>query len=77
MTNTDAPSGEVTFMPDGSGRMVMGTRTLSPTWREGDAGQLCMKPLPIFPERCTTLRRDGQAVVGLDNGTLKFRLTRP
>jgi hypothetical protein len=77
MTSTDAPGGEVTFTPDGTGRMVMGTRSLSPTWREGDAGQFCIKPMQIFPERCATLRREGTAIVGLNNGQVQFRLTRP
>jgi hypothetical protein len=77
MANTAGPGGQITLMPDGKGRMVMGAMTASPTWREGEKGELCLKPMLVMPERCATLQREGAAIVGLDKGQVKFRLTRP
>ncbi len=77
MAQTDGTAGQVTLMPDGKGRMVMGSMTASPTWRETENGQLCIKPMLIVPERCATLQRDGATIVGLNSGKVQFRLTRP
>jgi hypothetical protein len=76
MTQADGTKGQVTLTPDGKGQMQIGSRVVSPTWRQNEAGQLCLKPALIIPERCATLRREGQTILGLDNGAVQFRLDR-
>jgi hypothetical protein len=76
MTHADGTKGQVTLTPDGKGQMQIGSRVVSPTWRQNEAGQLCLKPALILPERCATLRREGQTILGLDNGAVQFRLSR-
>jgi hypothetical protein len=77
MTQTDGTKGQITLLPDGKGQMQIGSMTISPSWREGDGGQLCLKPAFVMPERCATLQREGQVIVGLSNGSAQFRLSRP
>lgn len=77
MTNVDGSGGQITLTSDGKGTMALGSRTISPSWRQSETGQLCIKPVMVVPERCATLRRDGAAIIGLRDGQLQFRLTRP
>jgi hypothetical protein len=76
MTQADGTKGQVMLAPDGKGQMQIGSRVVSPTWRQNEAGQLCLKPALILPERCATLRREGQTILGLGNGAVQFRLSR-
>lgn len=76
MVQRDGMTGEITFQPGGKATMQSGSRTLAPSWRAGENGKLCIKPMPIIPERCVDLRRDGRAVVGTNQDGEQFRLSR-
>jgi hypothetical protein len=72
----DGKGGQVTLMPDGKGRMQMGSMVLSPTWTPTADG-FCLKPVPIVPANCLALVRDGKAILGQKNGKTEIRLERP
>lgn len=77
MTQSNGTTGQVTLTPDGKAVMQIGSRSISPSWRVSERGELCIKPAMIIPERCSILKRDGAAIIGFQNGEEQFRLTRP
>jgi hypothetical protein len=73
---SDGKTGQVTLSKDGTAQMQIETMRASPTWRKADNGQLCVKPALVIPERCSTLKKEGAAIVGSSDGKEQFRLTR-
>lgn len=66
---------KLTLNPDGTGKMEGGPMTMTPSWREAPGG-MCMKPMAMLPEKCVTFRRDGAAIIGVNNGEPEIRLQR-
>lgn len=76
LVQNDGTTGQIALFPDGKATMTIGSRTLAPTWRTNGAGQLCLQPLPVVPERCIDLKPDGAAILGARNARIEFRLFR-
>ena len=77
LAHASGQAGKISFTADGNASMQMGDRQISPTWRIIGNGQFCLKPMLVIPERCVTLQRDGDTLIGIANGSEEFRLTRP
>lgn len=73
---SDGQTGKIRLSSNGTGSMQIGERTLSPKWRVGQNGELCLKLALIIPERCVSLVRDGESVLGISGGAHQFRLSR-
>lgn len=74
MTMAEGRTGRLTLRSDGTGQMQAGPMNLSATWRETRDG-LCLKPM-MAGERCATLIRQGNTVIGANEGREQFRLSR-
>lgn len=74
MRRADGGQSRVTLNPDGSARVQVGILTMDASWREAPDG-MCLRP-SVAAERCVTLRRVANAVIGMREGREEFRLTR-
>lgn len=77
MNHSNGETGRLTLGSNGTATMQFSSRTVNPTWRLNEKGLFCLKVMVFMPERCASLRREGEAIVGVSNGVVQFKLSRP
>jgi hypothetical protein len=75
MLMDDGRRTSLVLFADGTGTMKGGTMQLSPKWRPTADG-MCLKPIPLMPERCVILAPTKKGFVGSSDGAAVFTLER-
>jgi hypothetical protein len=75
MLMDDGRKTSLVLFADGTGIMKGGTMQLFPKWRPTADG-MCLKPIPLMPERCVILAPTKNGFVGSSDSAAVFTLER-